>query len=100
MIRHIVMFRLKECNTPEEKKNNIIQLKESIEALKNVIPEIKYIELGYNISTKPSAFDLVLINDFESEETLEIYRHHPEHKKVLVLLKEVVENTSVVDYEY
>jgi len=94
------MFRMKDCDTPEEKKNNAIQLKESIEGLKNVIPEIKFIEVRFNINTKPSAYDLVLINDFDSEGTLDIYRNHPEHQKVLVLLKEVVEYTAVVDYEY
>lgn len=94
------MFRMKEGSSSEEKRNNTILLKESIEALREKIPEVKFIELAYNINTKPSAYDLVLISDFESEKALDIYRFHPEHQKVLELLKRVVKDTAVVDYEF
>ncbi len=33
------------------------------------------------------------------EDDLEIYRMHPEHKKVLVFLRTVSDETAVVDYE-
>ncbi len=63
------------------------------------VPELKSMEVGLNLSTKPAAYDLVLTSVFNSLEDLDAYRIHSEHKKVLDLLYEVYESTAVVDYE-
>jgi hypothetical protein len=55
-------------------------------------------EVGLNINTKPSAFDLVLTADFDDEKGLNIYRAHPDHVKILDFMKDTVEKTAVVDY--
>ena len=96
MIKHIVMIRLRET---EKRKANAIRLKEAIEGLMGKIPELLTMEVGLNVNTKASAYDLVLTSGFESLEALDAYRVHPEHKKVLELLYEVMEQTAVVDYE-
>ncbi|MFW6019787.1 MAG: Dabb family protein [Bacteroidales bacterium] len=95
MIRHIVMFRLKD---EPEKHENIQKLKEAIEKLEEFIPEAKSIEVGVNINEKPSAYDLVLVSEFEDEDALERYRVHPEHQKVVEFIKEVNEDIAAVDY--
>ncbi|MFO8054058.1 MAG: Dabb family protein [Bacteroidales bacterium] len=95
MLRHIVMFKLKE--TPG-KKENIQRLKQAIQALQDRIGEVKSMETGINVNSKPAAYDLVLVSDFEDEAALEKYRVHPEHKKVLELIKEVNDQIAVVDY--
>ena len=95
MIRHIVMFRLKD---EPEKQENIQNLKEAIEKLEDSIPEAKSIEVGLNINEKPSAYDLVLVSDFEDEDALERYRVHPEHQKVVEFIKKVNEDIAAVDY--
>ncbi|MGM0612578.1 MAG: Dabb family protein [Bacteroidota bacterium] len=95
MIRHIVMFRLKD---KAEKQENIQKLKKAIEALEELIPEAKSIEVGLNINEKPSAYDLVLVSDFDNEEALERYRVHPEHQKVVDYIKQVNEDIAAVDY--
>jgi hypothetical protein len=100
MIKHIVMIRLKEAGSPEEKLENGRRLKTSIEGLLGKIPELLSMEVGKNLSTKASAYDLVLTSTFDSLETLDTYRVHPEHQKVLELLYEVMESTAVVDYEF
>ena len=64
------------------------------------VPELLFMEVGLNINKKPAAYDLVLTSHFESEEALDVYRVHPEHKKVLEYLYEVMETTAVVDYEF
>ncbi|MEN8225129.1 MAG: Dabb family protein [Bacteroidota bacterium] len=96
MIKHIVMVRLRDT---EAKLENATKLKEAIEGLMGVVPELKSMEVGLNLSTKASAYDLVLTSLFDTLEGLEAYRVHPEHKKVLELLYEVMEGTAVVDYE-
>ena len=92
------MIRLKTAD-PEAKAKDAMQLKEAVESLLGVVPELKSLEVGLNLSTKPSAYDLVLTSEFDSLATLDAYRVHPEHQKVLELLYEVMEQTAVVDYE-
>jgi hypothetical protein len=97
MIKHIVMLRLKEFE-PGVKEKHLQKLKSLIEGLIGKVPELKFMEVGLNVNTKPSAYDLVLTSHFDSEEGLDAYRVHPEHKKVLEYLYEVTEETAVVDY--
>lgn len=95
MLRHIVMIKLnKEKNNIEvvnKLKNILLDLNQSIDSLLNI-------EVGINVSTKPSAFDLVLTADFDDEIGLDKYRVHPEHVKVLDYLNIVMEKVTVVDY--
>jgi hypothetical protein len=99
MVKHIVMLKLKEYDNSAQKLENALKLKKALEALKIYIDELKFIEVGLNFNEKPSAYDLVLTTTFNTVEGLEAYRNHPEHKKVLVFLKTVSEQSAVVDYE-
>lgn len=99
MVKHIVMLKLKDYADKAQKLENALKLKKAIEDLKIYIDELKYMEVGLNFNEKPSAYDLVLTTTFNSEDDLEKYREHPEHKKVLVFLRSVTDKTSVVDYE-
>ena len=93
------MVRLKDPGVEGKKKENALKLKKAIEGLMGKVPELRAMEVGLNLSTKPSAYDLVLTSEFDSMAALDAYRVHPEHQKVLELLYEVMEQTAVVDYE-
>ena len=95
MIEHIVMIKLKVSSDKTEISQKI---KDRLENLPQLINEIKYYEVGLNLSKSPSAHDIVLVSRFDSLETLEAYRIHPEHKKVLDLIKKHAEKTAVVDF--
>ncbi|MCB2207445.1 MAG: Dabb family protein [Bacteroidetes bacterium] len=95
MLRHIVMIQFKDGKAKDVEAS---KLKMMLENLKSEIPSLFTMEVGLNINTKPSAFDLVLTADFENEMGLNAYRIHPAHKEVLDYLKKVVEKTAVVDY--
>ena len=99
MIKHIVMFKMKEFGSETEKARNSKKLKSALDALPNIISEIKFFEVGLNFAESPRAFDLVLISHFDSNQDLDKYRVHPEHKKVLILVRELTELSQVVDYE-
>ncbi len=95
MLRHIVMMKFNDKEPlekiSEEIKTMLIQLVPKVESLKSM-------EVGLNVNTKPSAYDLVLTADFDDEEGLNLYRSHPEHVKILDRMKETVDKTAVVDY--
>ena len=46
MVKHIVMFKLKDFAEGANKKENALKIKSSLEGLKSKIKEVKYIEVG------------------------------------------------------
>ncbi len=99
MIRHIVMFKIKEFEPPGKKEEIIRQLKEQLEALSLKIPVIRFINTALNINNSPNGFDLVLETEFDDPQALETYRVHPEHKKVVEFIKPYKLQSASVDYE-
>jgi len=94
MIIHIVMFKFKEQN----RALNIAKVQSKLEKLEKLIDELRSIEVGVNFNESDRAFDLSLYSTFESEADLKIYATHPEHLKVVELIKEVTQESKVVDY--
>ena len=99
MIKHIVMWRLKDEAAGATKAENAVKLKESLEALKSEIEELKALEVGINFNPSPAAFDVVLYSEFENREGLEAYQKHPEHVKIVDFVGEIRSDRAVVDYE-
>ena len=100
MIKHIVFVKIKGASSEDEKMNDLKKLKEALDNLPSQIPEIKSYQTGINNSDSASASDFALIGEFESEETLETYKNHPEHQKVLDLISSIKGRTAVVDFEF
>lgn len=99
MIKHIVMWKLKEEHEGADKDEIMDRVKEELEGLKSSIPEIKTMEIGRNSNELPTSFDIALYSEFESQEDLDIYKEHPEHVKVAQFIRQVTADAVVVDYE-
>ena len=103
MLKHIVMWKLKEEGHHEEgkskKESNALLAKEYLESLANTIPEIRKIEVGININPSEAAFDLVLYSEFDDEKGLECYQNHPDHLRVGEFIRKITETRVVVDYK-
>jgi len=80
------------------KERHTETLKEKLDELPGRVDVILKFETGLNIAASERAFDLVLVSEFKDENDLNIYKDHPDHQKVVVYLKEVCEETKVVDY--
>ena len=99
MLKHIVMFRLRESAEGRSKEENAARLKVLLESLKGKIPEVGSLEVGMNQGRSESASDVVLYSEFEDMPALEVYRKHPEHAKVVDFIEKVCSERRVVDYE-
>lgn len=95
MLRHIVMMKFKDDVQNEEER---LWFKEKLTGLLHSVPSLKSMEVGLNISSKASAFDLVLTADFDDKKALNEYRAHPEHVKILDRMKKSVAQVTAVDY--
>ncbi|MEB3829159.1 Dabb family protein [Phormidium sp. CCY1219] len=99
MIKHIVMWRLKDTAEGASRDENARKMKAMLLALKDSIAEIKQIEVGMNALASPAAYDVVLYSAFESFDALQRYQKHPEHEKCKEFIGKIVSDRAVVDYE-
>ncbi len=99
MIKHIVMWKLKESASGNTKEKNALLIKEKLEALNGKIPGLLKLEVGIDFSQTQESSDIVLYSEFESREALNNYQSHPEHKAIIPFVAEVREERRVVDYE-
>ena len=94
MIVHIVMFKFKD----ENKESNIAEVTKKLNALVELIPTLKSMEVGVDFNRSQRAFDLSIYSTFETKEDLKTYAVHEEHLKVVELIKSVTLESKVVDY--
>lgn len=102
MIKHIVMFKLKDSDGKTAMENAAIA-KEMADKLPSLVPSIRKMEVRINSEAAPeSNFELALICDFDDIKGLDEYQNHPEHKKFGAFISTVrAENgRACIDYEY
>ena len=84
MIRHIVLFKLDSSYTETVKNGIKTQLRDMLLDLQHKINEIKSINVWFKAKdASANNYDIMLDTTFDSLETLEQYRVHPAHVKVL-----------------
>lgn len=99
MIKHIVMWKLREHADGASKQENARTLKKKLEGLKDRIPEIARMEVGLNFNTSDAAYDVVLVSEFQDREALAAYQKHPQHLQLISYLDKIRLEKKVVDYE-
>ena len=99
MIKHIVMWRLKNQAEGNDKATNARIAKEKLEALNGIIPGLIKLEVGNDFSNGEVSCDLVLYSELESREALARYQQHPGHVEAAKFVVSVVDERRVVDYE-
>jgi hypothetical protein len=99
MIKHIILWTLKEEFNDEEKTKIKQGIKEGLESLKDKIPEIAEIKV-YTEGLESSTADLMLDSTFENEEALKAYAKNPAHQEVAnTKVRPFVANRSCLDFE-
>ena len=81
MVKHIIIWTLKDELTQEEKVTVMQGIKEGLEGLAGKIPGLVEIKVQTEKLSSSTA-DMMLDSTFESEEALKAYAVHPEHVKV------------------
>ncbi|MBQ8850469.1 MAG: Dabb family protein [Clostridia bacterium] len=99
MIRHVVMWKFKPEAEGKTKLENMEWVREHLYALMPIIPEIKRMEIGFDVKHTDMSMDLLLLTEFDSMEALATYAEHPEHLKVSQYVRKVIETRVVLDCE-
>ena len=98
MVKHIVLFKLKD-EVPETDKLVVMnKFKEAIEALPAKISVIRKIEVGLNM-TPGESWHIALYSEFDNLDDVKFYATHPDHVAAGKIIAEAKESRSCVDYE-
>ena len=81
MVKHVILWKLKDELSTEEKESIKAGIKQGLESLNGRIPGL--LDIKVNTTGLPSSnVDLMLDSTFESFEALKGYSAHPEHVAV------------------
>ncbi len=95
MIKHIVLFKLKD-KSPE----NLEKTKEILLSMDGNVPLLRSIEVGLDFLHSGRSFDVALITTLDSREALDAYQVDPYHVSVVKKHMHAVREDSVaIDFE-
>lgn len=81
MVKHIILWKLKDEYSKEQIIKIKREIKEGLEGLKGQIPGLIDIQVNTE-GLASSNVDLMLDSTFEDEESLKVYANHPAHVAV------------------
>lgn len=100
MIKHIVMFKLKEADGKTEYENAL----EAQKRFDNVIAEVKELKKGEVVINSKDApesnYTIALICEFDDIAALNAYQVHPAHVEFGRFIGTVKTDRACIDYEY
>lgn len=99
MVKHIILWKLKEDLSEEQKVQVLAGMKENLEGLVGQVPGL--LRMNIVISPLESAnADVMLDSDLETQEALKGYQVHPEHVHVAnTYVRPFTETRLCMDYE-
>ncbi|MFM0060382.1 Dabb family protein [Paraburkholderia phytofirmans] len=100
MIRHIVMWKLKENAVGASRSENVQKLKERLEECRDIVPGMLKLEVGVAATDLESTYDLVLVCDFVDRAAMSAYLSHPAHEALKSFTAPLRESRQCVDYEF
>ena len=99
MVKHIVLFKLKDSLSKEEKLDVVNRFKAAIEALPEKIEVIRKVFVGGNMN-EAEQWDICLESEFDTLEDVRIYSAHPDHVAAASILKDAKQDRACVDFEF
>lgn len=81
MVKHIILWQLKDELSEEQKETVKKDIKKGLEGLKGRIPGLRNIKVNIN-GLETSNADLMLDSEFDDFDSLKGYSIHPEHVNV------------------
>ena len=99
MVKHIILWNLKEELSAEEKETVKAGIKEGLEGLLGKIPGLLEIKVQTN-GLGSSNVDVMLDSTFEDEIALKAYSVHPDHVEVAdTKVRPYTQSRSCMDFE-
>ena len=98
MIKHIVMWKLKEHAEGAGRAANAARMKEQLLACAGIVPGILKLEVGIAEPGLGATYDVVLYSEFDSRQALDAYQSHPQHQALKPFFSAVRDARQCMDY--
>jgi len=99
MLKHIVMWKLKDHAEGADRAANAIEMKRRLDECANIVPgQIKF-EVIIAQPGLEATYDVVLYSEFEDKAALDAYIKHPVHQAVVPFIGAIREGRQCMDYE-
>lgn len=99
MLKHIVMWKLKDHAEGVDKASNARKMKELLDACADIVPGIVKFEVALAQPGLEATYDVVLYSEFTSSTALDAYQEHPQHLALKPFIGAVREARQCMDYE-
>jgi quinol monooxygenase YgiN len=99
MLKHIVMWKLKDHAEGADRAANAAEMKRLLDTCAKVVPGILKFEVMLPQPGHEATYDVVLYSEFEDKAALEAYARHPTHQAVVPFIGAVREARQCMDYE-
>ena len=99
MIKHIVLWKLKEHAEGADRASNAAKMKTMLDACANLVPGILKLEAVVAQPGLEATYDVVLYSEFTDKAALDAYQNHPEHVALKPFFGAVREARQCMDYE-
>ena len=99
MIKHIVMWKLKDEAEGAGRAANAQEMKRRLDACANIVPGMRVFEVTIAQPGLEATYDVVLYSEFADRAALGAYIAHPTHKAVAPFIGAIREARQCMDYE-
>ena len=99
MIRHVVIWKLKDSAEGARRDENAKKMKALLDACRRLTPGILRLEVGISQKGLEATVDVVLYSEFADKAALDAYQTHPTHLEAKKFIGAVREWRQCVDYE-
>src|SRR6478672_8988089 len=99
MLKHIVMWNLKDEAEGSSKAANAQKIKELLDACAGIVPGILKFEVALAQPGLEATYDVVLYSEFADRAALDAYQDHPQHVALKPFIGAVREARQCMDYE-
>ena len=99
MIKHIVMWQLKDHAEGADKATNALKIKALLEACSDIVPGIMKLEVAIARPDLEATYDVVMYSEFESAAALDAYQNHPQHLALKPFVGAIRLARQCMDYE-
>ena len=99
MLKHIVMWKLKEQAEGADRGANAHEMKRRLDECAHIVPGILTFEVRLAEPGLEATYDVVLYSEFEDKAALEAYARHPTHQALIPFIGAVREARQCMDYQ-
>lgn len=99
MLKHIVMWKLKDHAEGADRAANAVRLKALLDACDGLVPGMLKLEVAIAQPGLEATYDVVLYTEFTDRAALDAYQEHPQHVALKPFVIAVREARQCMDYE-